>query len=115
MKWNYKDIISEHSSDIRLTHLEEMTIETKLKLPLVASKPNPLPLKHNFLKEEIENMLEAGVIERSMSPYATSIIVGPRKSNPGAPFSWNQKVSNRLLSIEQANLLSTNNSSKIKG
>ena len=29
-------------------------------------------------------MLEAGLIERSMSPYATLIIVVPRKSKPGA-------------------------------
>ena len=48
-------------------------------------KLSPLPLKHNkFVKEEIENLLEAGLIEQSISPYAIPIIVLPRKSKPGA-------------------------------
>ena len=49
------------------------------------SKPCPLPLKyHEFVKEEIENLLEAGLIERSMNPYAAPIIVVQRKSKQGA-------------------------------
>ena len=60
-----------------------MTIDTDLNLPLIISKPYPLPLKHhNFVKEEIVNLLEAGLIERTMSPYAVPIIVVPRKSKP---------------------------------
>ena len=44
------------------------------------NNPYPLPLKyHKFVKEEIENLLEAGLIERLMSPYATPITVVPRK------------------------------------
>ena len=63
-----------------------MKIETDPESPTVASKPYPLPLKHNNLvKEEIENLLEAGLIEYSMSPYATPVIVVPWKSKPGAP------------------------------
>ena len=37
------------------------------------------------MKEEIENLLEARLIERSMSPYAAPIIVVPRKSKPSTP------------------------------
>ena len=33
LQQNYDDIVSKHSSDIRLTHLEEMTIDTDLNLP----------------------------------------------------------------------------------
>ena len=59
-----------------------MTIETDTELPPVASKPFPLPLKHHkFVKEEIENLLEAGLIERSVSHYAAPIIVFSRKKN----------------------------------
>ena len=66
--------------NIGLMHLEEMKIHTDPNLLSVASKPYPLHLKHHkFVKEEIENLLEAGVIKRSMSPYATPIIVVPRK------------------------------------
>ena len=50
LKQDYEDIISKHSSDIGLTHLQEMRIE----LPPIASKPYPLQLKHHrFVKEEI--------------------------------------------------------------
>ena len=55
MQQDYDDIVSKHSSDIRHTHLEEMTIDTNLNLIPFVSKPYPLPLKqHIFVKEEIE-------------------------------------------------------------
>ena len=38
-----------------------------------------------------------------MSPYATPIIVVPRKSKPGAPLDETKETSNRLLRIELAN------------
>ena len=80
LKEDYNDIVSKHGSDIGLTHLEEMKIESVPKLPPVASKPYALPLKHHkFVKEEIENLLEAALIEYSMSPYATPVIVVLRK------------------------------------
>ena len=47
LKQDYDDIVSQHSSDIRLTHIEEMTIEMDPELPTVVSKPHPLPLKHH--------------------------------------------------------------------
>ena len=39
---NYDDIVSKHSSDIGLTHLEEMTTDTDPNLPPVMSKPYPV-------------------------------------------------------------------------
>ena len=63
-----------------------MTIETDSELPPGASKPYPLPLKHHkFIKEEIENSLKAEPIERSISPYATTIIIDPTNHKTGAP------------------------------
>ena len=51
---NYNDIISKHSSDMGLNHLEEMKIDTDPNLPPVARKPYPLTLKHHkFVKEEL--------------------------------------------------------------
>ena len=38
------DIISKHNRVIRLTHLEEMKIDTNPNVPQIASKPYPLPL-----------------------------------------------------------------------
>ena len=58
------------------------------ELAPVASKPYILSLKHHkFIKKQIENLLEAGIIKRSMSPYATPIIEFARKSKLGAPLA----------------------------
>ena len=66
LKQDYNDIVSQHSSDIGLTHLKEMTIEMDPELPPVMSKPFPLPLKyHKFMKEKTEHLLEAGLMEIS--------------------------------------------------
>ena len=93
LQHKYDDIISKHGSDIGLTHLEEMKINTEPNLPQVESKLYPLPLKHHkFVKEEIENLLEVGLIETSMNPYATPIIVVPRKSKPGAPLAGTKSL-----------------------
>ena len=72
----YDDIISKHSSDIGRTPLETMTIDVKPGSKPAASKPYNTALKNQeFLKQELKALLESGVIERSMSPYAAPIIV----------------------------------------
>ena len=102
MKQNYNDIVSHHSSNIGLTHLEEMVIETDPELPPVVTKPYPLPLKlHKFVKDKIENLFKARLIKRSMSPYVTHVIVFPRKCKVRCTLSRNMKISNRLLRIKQ--------------
>ena len=86
LQQNYDDIMSKHSSDIRHAHLEEITIDTDQNLPPAVSKTYPLPLKHHkFAREEIENLLKAGLLESSMSTYVALIIVVPRKSKSWAP------------------------------
>ena len=63
-----------------------MMIENNPELPLVASKSYPLSLKHHEpVKEEIENLEKAGLIECLISPFAALHIVVPRKSKSGAP------------------------------
>ena len=65
-----------------------MRIEMGLELPPVASKPYPLPLKHHkFVKEEIEKLLQAGLIECLVSPYTTPVTVVSRKCKPGTPLT----------------------------
>ena len=41
LQQKYDDIISKHSSNLGLTHLEEMRIDTDLNLSPVANKPYP--------------------------------------------------------------------------
>ena len=93
LKQDYNDIVSQHSGDIGLTHLGEVIFKTDPKLLPVASKLYPLRLKHHkFIKQEIENQLEAGLIKRSMSPFVAPIIGVPRKSKPGTSLAETKRL-----------------------
>ena len=65
--------------------LVEMEIETG-NHPPIASKPYTLPLKHyEWVQKEIETLERAGIIERSISPWASPVVIVPKKSAPGEP------------------------------
>ena len=81
----YDDIISKNSGDIGKTMLVEMEIDTS-NHPPIASKPYTLPLKHyEWVQREIETLEKAGIIERSISPWASPVVIVPKKSTPGEP------------------------------
>ena len=62
-----------------------MEIDTGNSVPL-AQSPYTLPLKHyDWVRKEIETLEKAGVIERSLSPWASPVIVVPKKSAPDEP------------------------------
>ena len=81
----YSDVFSENSSDIGRTLLVKMDIDTGDNPP-VCQRPYILPLKHaEWVKREL-NILEAtGIIVRSVSPWASPIVVIPKRSAPGEP------------------------------
>ena len=80
----FSDVMSKNSSDIGLTHLKEMVLNTKPGSVPVVSKPYSLLLKHHkFVKEELTNLLEAGLNEWSLSLYAATIMVVPCKAPAG--------------------------------
>ena len=81
----YDDIISKNSGDIGKTMLVEMEIDTG-NHPPIASKPYTLPLKHyDWVQKEIETLGKAGIIERSISPWASPVVIVPKKSTPDEP------------------------------
>ena len=81
----YDDIISKNSGDIGKMILVEMEIDTG-NHPPIASKPYTLPLKHyDWVQKEIETLERAGIIERSISPWASPVVIVPKKSTPGKP------------------------------
>ena len=81
----YDDIISKNSGDIGRTMLVEMEIDTG-NHPPIASKPYTLPINHyEWVQREIETLERAGIIERSMSPWASTVVIVPKKSTPGKP------------------------------
>ena len=89
----FSDIMSQSSSDIGLTHLEEMVLHMKPVSISVANKSCSLPLKnHKFIKEELTNLLEAGLIEWSLSPYAAPIMVVPCKAPAGSSLTETKRL-----------------------
>ena len=80
-----KDAFSKNNRDIGKTQLIEMEIDTGGSVPL-AQSPYTLPLKHyDWVRKEIETLEKAGIIERSLSPWASPVIVVPKKSAPDEP------------------------------
>ena len=81
----FKDIFSVDSSDIGKTPLVEMEIDTG-DSPPITQKPYTLPLKHaKWVQKELEILEKAGVIVRSVSPWASPIVVVPKRTAPGEP------------------------------
>ena len=82
----------------------------------VAIKPHPLPLKHHkFVKEEIKNLLDAGLIKRSWSPYTTPIIVVPRKSKQGTSLAETKRLVIDYRELNQQILRVQTTQAKSKG
>ena len=81
----FKDIFSVDSGDIGKTSLVEMEIDTG-DSPPITQKPYTLPLKHaEWVQKELEILEKVGVIVRSVSPWASPIVVVPKRSAPGEP------------------------------
>ena len=80
----FNDIFSTDSGDIGKTPLLEVEIDTGDSLPII-QKPYTLPLKYTaWVQRELEILEKAGVIVRSVSPWASPIVVVPKRTAPGA-------------------------------
>ena len=78
----YKDIFSIDSSDIGKTPLIEMEIGTG-DSPPITQRPYTLPLKHaTWVQKEFEILEKAAVIVRSVSPWASPIVVVLKRTAP---------------------------------
>ena len=81
----HQEAFSKNNKDIERTQLIEMEIDTGNSV-LLAQSPYNLPLKHyDWVRNEIETLEKAGVIDRSLSPWASPVIVVPKKSAPDEP------------------------------
>ena len=79
----YDDIFSKDSSDIGKTPLITMEIETG-DSPPVCQRPYNLPLKHiDWVQKELNTLEKAGVITRSVLPWASPIVIVPKRTALG--------------------------------
>ena len=66
-------------------HLIEMEIDTS-DSPPITQRPYALPLKHaTWVQKELEILEKAGVIVKGVSPWASPIVVVPKRTAPGEP------------------------------
>ena len=62
-----------------------MEIDSRDSLPVVQS-PYTLPLKYyDWVRQEIETLETSGVIKRSLSRWASPVIIVQKKSAPDKP------------------------------
>ena len=81
----YADVFSDNSGDIGRTPLIKMDIDTGENSP-VCQRPYTLPLKHvEWVKKELNILEAAGIIVRSVSPWASPIVIVPKRSAPSEP------------------------------
>ena len=74
-----------------------MEIDTGDNSP-VSQRPYSLALKHvDWVRQELEALEKAGVITRSVSPWASPIVTVPKKSAPGEPPKRRMCVDYRAL------------------
>ena len=79
----FPEVFSTNNEDIGHMNLITMDIDTG-DSPPSAKKPYMLPLKHYYwVQQEIESLERAGVITRSVSPWASPVIMVLKKSAPG--------------------------------
>ena len=83
LKGKYPKVFSVNSEDIGQTNLVTMHVDTGDNPP-ICQKPYTLPLKHySWVQQEIETLEHAGVIKKSISLWASPIVMVPKKSVPG--------------------------------
>ena len=78
----FEDVFFKDSTDIGKTPLITMDIDTGDSLS-ICQKPYNLPLKHReWVQKELETLEKTGLTVRSISPWASPIVVVPKKTEP---------------------------------
>ena len=70
--------------------------------PPIAQRPYCLPLQHSeWVKKEINTLERADIITKSISPWASPVVIVPKKSAPGEPPQRRMCVDFRKLNMLQ--------------
>ena len=94
----YGEAFSKNNEDIGRTKLVKIDIDTG-DSPPVSLRQYTLPLKH--YEREIESLERAGVITKSMSKWASPIVIVLKKSAPGEPLKRRLCVDFRKVNKDQ--------------
>ncbi len=109
----YADIFSTNHLDVGHTRLIEVDIDTG-NSPPIAQAPYRVALHHvDWLQDELTKLEEAGVIEQCVSPWASPIVIVPKKTIPGHPPEKRMCVDYRALNALLPQV--TNPTTKAKG
>ena len=83
LKQQYPEVFLLSSLDIGHTNLVTMHVDMG-DSPPICQKPYTLPLKHySWVQQKIKTLEHAGAMRKSISPWASPILVVPKKSAPG--------------------------------
>ena len=97
IKKNHLKVFLVSNQDIGHTNLVTMHVDTG-DYPQICQKPYTLPLKHySWVQQEIKTLEHAGIIKKSISPWASPIVVVPKKSAPGEAPRWRMCVDFRKI------------------
>ena len=93
----FADVFSQDSGDLGKTPLMRMEIPMGDNPP-TSQQPYGLAFKHvQWVQDEIETLEKAGVITKSVSPWASPIVIVPKKTSPGEPPRRRMCVDYRML------------------
>ena len=77
----FPEIFLKSSEDIGKTNLVTMDTDTRDHPPPICQKPYTVALKHyEWVQKEVEQLERTGIITRSVSPWASPIVIVPKKS-----------------------------------
>ena len=109
----FPKVFSTNNEDIGHTNLITMGIDTSDNPPS-AKKPYTLPLKHyDWAQQENESLDRAGIITWSVSPWASLVIIVPKKSAPGEPLRRRMCIDYCAVNVLQPKVVKAD--SKAKG
>ena len=76
----FSDIIAKDKDDTGRTNITQHRINTGDAMPIAQNAYRCPPIEHNFIKEEVQQMLKNGLIQPSASPWKSPVVLVKKKN-----------------------------------